>query len=180
MTPTRNAGRQLAVGQGVQAVRVNQHAARLVKGANHVLAQRVVHARLAAHRRVHLHIDGERSQCPAAACDGAPWSVGQGAAFGRGLPLLPACLQACLHRSLPASLPAIAACQPASRPCPPPLPPPLTWDMTVVGTWIKCTPRWYAAAANPVMSPITPPPRAMKVVLRSSLGRTRSGAVQRE
>jgi hypothetical protein len=41
--------------------------------------------------------------------------------------------------------------------------------MTVVGTCMKCTPRWYAAAAKPVMSPTTPPPRAMNVVLRSSL-----------
>ena len=35
------------------------------------------------------------------------------------------------------------------------------------GAWMKCTPRWYADAAKPVMSPITPPPSATNVVLRS-------------
>lgn len=39
---------QLPVGQGAERVRVDQHAARLVEGADHVFAQRVVHARLAA------------------------------------------------------------------------------------------------------------------------------------
>jgi len=29
---------------------------------------------------------------------------------------------------------------------------------------MKCTPRWYVAAAKPVMSPITPPPSATNVV----------------
>ena len=30
-------------------------------------------------------------------------------------------------------------------------------------TWTKFTPLWYEAAANPHMSPITPPPRATNV-----------------
>ncbi len=36
-------------------------------------------------------------------------------------------------------------------------------------TCMKWTPLWYADAANPHMSPMTPPPRATNVELRSSL-----------
>ena len=50
--------------------------------------------------------------------------------------------------------------------------------------WMKCTPRWYAAAAKPHMSPITPPPSATNVVLRSmrassALSHTCRGAPRR-
>ena len=41
---------------------VHTHAPGLVEGANHVLAQRVVHARLAAHAAVHLGGRGMRFQ----------------------------------------------------------------------------------------------------------------------
>lgn len=48
------ARRQLPVRERGQRVRVAQHAAWLVERANHVLAKRVVHARLATHAAVHL------------------------------------------------------------------------------------------------------------------------------
>mmetsp|Transcript_2777 Transcript_2777/g.6690 ORF Transcript_2777/g.6690 Transcript_2777/m.6690 type:complete len:244 (+) Transcript_2777:2189-2920(+) len=44
-----------------------------------------------------------------------------------------------------------------------------TIAITVVGAWMKPTPRWKDAAAYPVMSPITPPPNATKVDLRLNL-----------
>ena len=56
--PTGDARGQLPVGQRVERVGVDQHAARLVERANHVLAQRVVDAGLAAHRGVDLGHDG--------------------------------------------------------------------------------------------------------------------------
>ena len=140
---TRDAGRQLSVWQGVERVCVDQHAARLVERANHVLAQRVVHPRLAAHRRVdlqgrragrgHTGVLGASLHHASAACARARWPLVSG--------------------------PATSAPGTGTATC----------DMTVVGTWMKCTPRWYAAAAKPHMSPTTPPPSAMKVVLRSSL-----------
>lgn len=49
----RDARGQLPVRQGVQGEGVYEHAARLIEGAYHVLAQGVVHPRLAAHRGVH-------------------------------------------------------------------------------------------------------------------------------
>ena len=41
-----------------------------------------------------------------------------------------------------------------------------TWDNSVVGTWINLIPRWYADAAKPATSPITPPPKAISMLLR--------------
>nr|GEU28520.1 hypothetical protein [Tanacetum cinerariifolium] len=52
------AGRQFAVGQGFQGGRIGNHCARLVKRADHVLAQRMVDAGLAAHRRIDLRQQG--------------------------------------------------------------------------------------------------------------------------
>ena len=37
---------------------------------------------------------------------------------------------------------------------------------SVVGIWIRSTPRRYSAAASPVRSPVSPPPRATKPSLR--------------
>src|SRR5688572_11031211 len=48
------AGAQLTVGQRVQGSDVRDHGARLVKGADHVLAQGVIDGGLAADRRIHL------------------------------------------------------------------------------------------------------------------------------
>ncbi len=48
------AGQQLALGQGIQRVEVADHAQRLVEGADHVLAGRVVDGRLATHARIDL------------------------------------------------------------------------------------------------------------------------------
>ena len=42
-----------------------------------------------------------------------------------------------------------------------------TWASSVVGTWMKSTPRSSTEAAKPVRSPTTPPPSATRVVLRS-------------
>ena len=42
-----------------------------------------------------------------------------------------------------------------------------TWASSVVGTWMKSTPRSSTAAAKPARSPTTPPPSATSVVLRS-------------
>ena len=47
-------GGDLARRQRVQRVQVGHHPQRLVEGADHVLAQRVVDRRFAAHRRIHL------------------------------------------------------------------------------------------------------------------------------
>src|SRR5215216_2088930 len=43
-----------------------------------------------------------------------------------------------------------------------------TIESNVVGTATQLMPRIYVEAAKPAMSPITPPPRAMTVLLRSS------------
>jgi hypothetical protein len=45
---------QLAIRQGRQAIRVDQHGERLVERPDHVLAQRVIDTGLAAHRRIDL------------------------------------------------------------------------------------------------------------------------------
>src|SRR5215212_2809316 len=42
-----------------------------------------------------------------------------------------------------------------------------TIESNVVGTQTQGIPRMYVDAANPAISPITPPPRAMTVLLRS-------------
>jgi len=47
-------GRELAVGKRIERVGVDNHRARLMERADHVLAERVVHAGLAADRGVHL------------------------------------------------------------------------------------------------------------------------------
>jgi hypothetical protein len=47
-------GRDLALRQRPQRIQVGNHAQRLVEGADHVLAERMVDRRLAADRRVHL------------------------------------------------------------------------------------------------------------------------------
>ena len=52
------AGAELARRQGAEHVQIAHHPLWLVKGANHVLAQRVVDGRLATHRRVHLGQQG--------------------------------------------------------------------------------------------------------------------------
>ena len=53
-------GTQLARRQRAERRRVRQHGPRLVKRADQVLAARVIHARLAAHRRIHLREQGRR------------------------------------------------------------------------------------------------------------------------
>ncbi len=49
-----DARRELPIREGIEGIRVRDDAGRLVKGADHVLAQGVVDAGLAAHGRVHL------------------------------------------------------------------------------------------------------------------------------
>ena len=41
-----------------------------------------------------------------------------------------------------------------------------TCASSVVGTCTKATPRWKVAAAKPARSPMTPPPSAIRVVVR--------------
>ena len=53
-----HAGAELPLGQGGQGCGVDQHQPRLVEGADQVLAARVVHARLAADRRIHHRQQG--------------------------------------------------------------------------------------------------------------------------
>jgi hypothetical protein len=53
--------RQLAFWQGVQRSGVDQHSIRLIERTDHVLAQRMIDAGLAAHRRVHLGQQGSRN-----------------------------------------------------------------------------------------------------------------------
>jgi len=49
-----------------------------------------------------------------------------------------------------------------------------TWARRVVGIWMKPVPRLVMAAANPVRSPITPPPSAITVSERSTLRSSRA------
>ena len=51
-------GRQLALGQGHQGIDIDQHQPRLVKGADHVLAKRMIDAGLAPNRRIDLRQQG--------------------------------------------------------------------------------------------------------------------------
>lgn len=44
-----------------------------------------------------------------------------------------------------------------------------TMASSVVGTWIKGTPRMYVAATKPARSPTTPPPSAIIQVFRGHL-----------
>ena len=54
----RQSGPVFAPAQGLERANISQHAARLVKGTDQVLAADVIDAGLAAHRRIHLGQQG--------------------------------------------------------------------------------------------------------------------------
>jgi hypothetical protein len=51
---------QLTIGQRSQGIGIGQHQFRLMEGTDHVLAERMVDRRLAAHRRINLRQQGRR------------------------------------------------------------------------------------------------------------------------